>query len=691
MHRTCRQIEEVRTGQRRVGRRCLVLPATLATIVALLTFGVTALPAQGSAASPGQLYAFGGNAWGELGNSDVNREPNPTPTLVQLPGDLGVVTQAAAGAGFSLVVTSSGQLYSFGENEYGQLGDEANLGSSEANPTPMLVTLPGETGPVTQVAAGGFFSLAVTETGQLYSFGNNFLGELGNTTNYRTEEPNPTPTLVTLPGEEGPVTQVAAGGLFGLAATSTGQLYAFGSNILGQLGVSLSGHLSDPTPTLVALPEGAGPVTAIAAGSNFSLVATATDQLYAFGENDYGQLGNSNSQPPLEPHPTPTLVTLPGEQGHIAQIVTGGAHSLVLTSSGQLYAFGDNRFGQLGNANNDGTEAPNSTPTLVTLPGTRGHIMRIAAGDEYSLALTSAGQLYGFGSDYDGELGFPPGQHQERGDPHPTPTQVYVPGGNVESMATGSGSGQTLAMTADLTIDTSSLPVDEIGVAYDARAEGGGGATPDTWSASGLPPGLLIEPKSGAIYGTPNTAGAYTSTITLTDSDGIEDSRPLAITIKEPNEPPPPPPHETLVPPPQHETLVPAPPHELPPPPPHQTSPVPLPPSLHSARQSTRRWRDGNKLSHASRGKTPTGTTLSFSLNEQATVTFSFTQLLGRSKRAARSLSFTGHSGINRLLFTGWISHNVELRPGRYELLITAVNSAGQRSTPVSLNFTVVK
>jgi alpha-tubulin suppressor-like RCC1 family protein len=94
------------------------------------------------------------------------------------------------------VVTSSGQLYAFGTNNNGELGIATNMGTPAPNPTPALVTLPGEVGPVTQVAAGGFHGLVVTSSGQLYAFGYNFYGELGSTTNNNATTPNPTPTLI---------------------------------------------------------------------------------------------------------------------------------------------------------------------------------------------------------------------------------------------------------------------------------------------------------------------------------------------------------------------------------------------------------------------------------------------------------------------------------------------------------------
>ena len=139
-----------------------------------------------------------------------------------------------------------------------------------------------------------------------------------------------------------------------------------------------------------------------------------------------------------------------------------------------------------------------------------------------------------------------------------------------------------------------------------------------------------------------------------------------------------------------------------------------LSPFVTNARQSTARWREDNRLASISRARSstvPTGTTFSFSLNEQANVNFSFIQLLGRyddhsclanrhraralegcnPKVAKGALSFTGHIGTNSVVFAGHISRRDKLNPGSYELLIIATDSAGQRSTSVSLSFTIVK
>ena len=121
---------------------------------------------------------------------------------------------------------------------------------------------------------------------------------------------------------------------------------------------------------------------------------------------------------------------------------------------------------------------------------------------------------------------------------------------------------------------------------------------------------------------------------------------------------------------------------------PSETSP---PPVVQHVRQSATRWREGNRLARISRAKPPTGTTFSFSLNQQAIVTFSFTKRASGRKVTAGRLTFTGHGGTNKVVFQGRISPVKKLKPGYYTLVITATNSAGVRSSPKSLSFTIVK
>ena len=116
-----------------------------------------------------------------------------------------------AGADLSLAVTLSGQLYAFGENFYGQLGSATNNGTGNPNPTPALVSLPVASGPVTELAAGDGHSLALTSSGSSTPSAKTSTASWAARPTTAPAHPNPIPALVSLPGASGPAIQITAG------------------------------------------------------------------------------------------------------------------------------------------------------------------------------------------------------------------------------------------------------------------------------------------------------------------------------------------------------------------------------------------------------------------------------------------------------------------------------------------------
>ena len=597
--------------------------------------------------APGSLHAIG--YWGSNTSGAV---------VESLPGEIGSVTRMAVGEDlqsqllfqFGAVATSSGQLFMFGN-------------APSPSVAPVAVSLPGQTGTISQLAAGGGlgFLLVATSSGQLYGLGNNGSGQLGLPTDTSIQ----TPTPISLPGQVGVVTQVAAGLSFSLVLTSSDQLYYLGDKTCTG-GGNPDGppqQCSAAPPEIVTLPGEIGTIAQIAAGGDFSLVLTTSGQLFGFGDNTYGQLGDglpfAASSPPINPV---TQVQMPVEAGAITQISAGREHSLVLTASGQLYAFGNDDEGQVGYASNSPPPPPNTppnpTPTVVTLPGQTGSIVQIAAGAFDSFAVTSSGQLYGFGTTGDGELNQPPGA------PSPTPMLLPLPSGTtVDAVATSSSADGEIVLAANLAISSTSITDASVGAPYSAAITATGGTPPLTWRVSGLPAGLAIDPTTGTIAGTPTSAGAATVTATVIDSYGIQASGTFTLTVNPP------------------------------------TPVTPPAPRILRVSQSHAVWSEANSAAALAHGTTvPIGTRFSITLNQRATIRLAFTQTAAgrrvngkcvpttRHHRTTRTctqtetrgvLTLRGHRAVNSILFYGRLSRTKRLKPGRYTVAITATTRAG--------------
>jgi uncharacterized repeat protein (TIGR02543 family) len=308
-----------------------------------------------------------------------------------------IIISISAGSIHSLAVTTQGRVYAWGWNGYGQLGDGTNTNRN----TPTLSNVPnlqsGET--IATISSESTHSLAVTTQGRVYAWGYNGLGQLGDGT---TTSRN-TPTLINVPNLQSgeTIAQVTAGDSHSLAVTSQGRMYAWGYNTYGQLG---DGTYNDRlTPTLINVPslQSGETIAQVTAGYFHSLAVTTQGRVYTWGANWYGQLGdgtNTNRN-------TPTLINVPNLQSgeSIAHISVGSSHSLAVTTQGRVYAWGYNGSGQLG----DGTNTNRNTPTLINVPNLQSgeSMAHISAGSSHSLAVTTQGRVYAWGSNGSGQLG----------------------------------------------------------------------------------------------------------------------------------------------------------------------------------------------------------------------------------------------------------------------------------------------
>ena len=363
----------------------LVASATLALLVTIISEPPIVTRAAGSSGPRGSAWAWGQGTSGQLGNGTTTNSSTPVP--VSLPSGTTVIAIGAGADGHNLVLTPTGQMLGWGWNPFGQVGNgTTSTGGCSCITTPVAVSLPSGT-TVTAVAAGGNHSLALTSSGQVLAWGFNGTGQLGNGTTTNSNIPVP----VSLPSGT-IVTAIAAGAQHSLALTSSGQVLAWGGNTYGQLGNGTTSNSS--TPVQVSLFVGTT-VTAIASGATHSLAVTSSGQVLAWGGGYFGQLGDGTTTSSS----TPVAVSLPSGTT-VTAIAGGGQHSLALTSSGNVLAWGHNLYGQLGT----GTTSDSSTPVAVSLPsGTT--VTAISGGSNHSLALTSNGHVRAWGYNMDGELG----------------------------------------------------------------------------------------------------------------------------------------------------------------------------------------------------------------------------------------------------------------------------------------------
>jgi alpha-tubulin suppressor-like RCC1 family protein len=304
--------------------------------------GVSA--ARGSASShslavkaDGTAWAWGFNYWGQLGNNSTT--DSHVPAQVQFPSTTSGAIAVAAGNDHSLALKADGTVWAWGYNSYGQLGNNSITNSQ----VPVQVQFPsGNTSPVVSVAAGGNHSLAVKADGTAWAWGQNDYGQLGNnSTAYRT-----VPVPVQFPsGNSSPVVSVSGGWLHSAALKADGTLWAWGANDFGQLG---NGSTTDShVPVQVLFPSGnSSIVTNVSCGGSYVLAVRSDGSVWGWGRNDSAALAGSAGY-----YPAPREIPLPYafRSGPVVAVVGGSDDSFAVKADGSVLAWGYNGVGDFGN------------------------------------------------------------------------------------------------------------------------------------------------------------------------------------------------------------------------------------------------------------------------------------------------------------------------------------------------------
>eukprot|EP01105_Mastigella_eilhardi_P011889 TRINITY_DN2730_c0_g1_i2.p1 TRINITY_DN2730_c0_g1~~TRINITY_DN2730_c0_g1_i2.p1 ORF type:complete len:327 (+),score=16.94 TRINITY_DN2730_c0_g1_i2:53-1033(+) len=234
------------------------------------------------------------------------------------------VVDVACGYSYALALLGDGTVLAWGENAVGQMGLETDENSRIPKSVP-LHTLQGCR--VSSLYCGGQHSVAVTEGGDIYVWGNGTEGQLG--LGDRTSRQSPTLCTAFI-GKK--VTTLSCGRNHNAAMLETGETFVWGGNGLGQLG--LGDFLTRNDPTLLnTLPKGAKVVC-----GGWHTAALVAGRIFSWGANDYGQTGTGkygyNKSSPQE--------SLFASSSPVAHLVCGGNHTIVVLESGDAYGWGWN-------------------------------------------------------------------------------------------------------------------------------------------------------------------------------------------------------------------------------------------------------------------------------------------------------------------------------------------------------------
>jgi alpha-tubulin suppressor-like RCC1 family protein len=332
----------------------------------------------------GTVKAWGFNDVGQLGDGPVGAHQSTPLLLPGLPDGIAI----DAGDWHSMALLKDGTVRTWGDNQFGELGD----GSTTNRLTPTAV--PNLTG-VTAISVGGFIgndgrsdqasfahTLALLADGTVMAWGSNDDGQLGDGTTATRLAP------VTVPGLSR-VSAIAAGGNHSLALLTDGTVMAWGDN--GLRGLTGQGRPDRTSHTAPVLVPGLSDVTAISAGNFHSLALRKDETVQAWGWNAHGQLGDSTT----DDRPIPVPVS---DLANVTAIAAGDRFSLALRANGRPTAWGASEHGQRGDGTFNEQHAPVDVLNLTD-------VTAISTCVQHCLALRKDGTVMAWGLNGDRQLG----------------------------------------------------------------------------------------------------------------------------------------------------------------------------------------------------------------------------------------------------------------------------------------------
>jgi YD repeat-containing protein len=297
--------------------------------------------------------------------------------MISLSFSLEASQKISAGLNHSLAVKTDGTVYAWGDDQDadGFLG----TGVTESNVTANQVLNLTD---ISSVYTGTKTSFAIDTNASLWVWGDNRLGQLGDGTENDISEPKKLDNFTN-------VKSIAAGTDHTIALKNDGTVWAWGYNGEGQLGVVTATDRSLVPIQVTGLSD----IASIAVHYHHSYAVKSDGSVWAWGNNDWGQLGVADGT--LDPQPVPIQITA---LSNVASIDSGNRHVVALKKDGTVVVWGENSLYQLG----DNTLSATATPVSVaSLSG----VIAISAGGFHTAVLKDDGTVWAWGYNSNGKLG----------------------------------------------------------------------------------------------------------------------------------------------------------------------------------------------------------------------------------------------------------------------------------------------
>ena len=346
------------------------------------------------------LYGWGKNKYGELGLGTLSDIDIPSPITSLESKSINIV---ASGGRNSIILYSDGDIYLCGSNIFGLLALNSKIQNNEQKQKVFKsIKYFKENGIIIkEVSIAEFHCLALDKKGKIFGWGGNLFNKLGR--KFDVLEGIPNPIFI-----KEKIKSISCGDYHSCAINEEGFLYSWGgggeSYNKGQCGHGTLKDIQKPKKVEFFIKNNIK-IKRVSCGGYHTIVIANSDELFSFGKGIYGQCGYG--QP--EDTSIPKKVIFEEKQNiqyennkaiNIIDIKCGGEHSLFLSSNNNVYTCGHGYLGQLGLGNNKNINKPTIVQSL-----TNKKIIEISAGWSHSLVLSSEGNIYSTGCNKYGELG----------------------------------------------------------------------------------------------------------------------------------------------------------------------------------------------------------------------------------------------------------------------------------------------